>query len=116
METETITVVVADDHPGYLDALDYAIRSRPGLELAGRAADGDEALALLRELQPTAAIIDQHLPTRAGVEVVAAAQQDGLPTRIVILSGDESGQLAFEAMHAGAAGVITKAATLPAIC
>jgi two-component system, NarL family, nitrate/nitrite response regulator NarL len=113
--SETITVVVADDHPGYLDALAYAIRNRPGLELAGTAAQGDDALALLRELQPTAAIIDQHLPTLAGVDVVAAAQQDGLPTRIVILSGDGSGPLAFEAMNAGAGGVITKTATLPAI-
>ena len=108
--------MVADDHPGYLDALEYAIRNCPDLELAGAAADGAEALTLLRELKPTAAIIDQHLPKRLGVEVVSAAQQDGLPTRIVILSGEESGQLAFEAVQAGAAGVITKTATLPAIC
>src|SRR5947207_7756538 len=113
---ERITVFVADDHPVFREAVGRAIKSRPEFELAGVAGDGREALAEIRELQPAVALLDNRLPSLAGVDVLRAIQRDGVATRVIILSADDSGSLVYEAVQLGAAGFLTKVATLTEIC
>jgi two-component system nitrate/nitrite response regulator NarL len=52
----------------------------------------------------------------AGVDVLRAVQRDSMPTRVIILSADDSGTLVYEAVQLGAAGFLTKVATLTEIC
>ena len=113
---QRITVYVADDHPVFLDAVGRAIKSRPEFELVGVAADGREALTEIRELVPSVAILDNQLPSLAGVDILRAVQRDSVPTHVIILSADDSGSLVWEAVQLGAAGFLTKAATLSEIC
>jgi two-component system, NarL family, nitrate/nitrite response regulator NarL len=113
---ERITVYVADDHPVFREAVGRAIKSRPEFALAGLAADGREALTEIRSLAPAVAIVDNGLPSLTGVDVLRAVQRDSLPTRVIILSADESGPLVYEAVQLGAAGFLSKAATLMEIC
>jgi two-component system, NarL family, nitrate/nitrite response regulator NarL len=113
---ERITVYVADDHPVFREAVGRAIRSRPEFELAGLAGDGREALTEIRELAPSVAILDNQLPSLAGVDILRAVQRDAVPTRVIILSADDSGPLVYEAVQLGAAGFLTKVATLTEIC
>jgi two-component system, NarL family, nitrate/nitrite response regulator NarL len=113
---ERITVYVADDHPVFLDAVGRAIKSRPEFELAGLAGDGREALREIRELAPAVAVLDNQLPSLAGVDILRAVQRESVPTRVVILSADDSGSLVYEAVQLGAAGFLTKVATLSEIC
>jgi two-component system nitrate/nitrite response regulator NarL len=109
-------VYVADDHPVFREAVGRAIKSRPEFELAGLAADGREALSEIRELTPSVALLDNQLPSLAGVDILRAVQRDSVPTRVIILSADDSGSLVYEAVQLGAAGYLSKIATLTEIC
>jgi two-component system, NarL family, nitrate/nitrite response regulator NarL len=113
---ERITVYVADDHPVFREAVARAIQSRPEFEVAGLAADGREALTAIRELTPSVAILDNGLPSLTGVEILRALQRESTDTRVIILSADDSGPLVYEAVRLGAAGFLTKVATLTQIC
>jgi two-component system nitrate/nitrite response regulator NarL len=107
---------VADDHPVFREAVGRAITSRPEFKLAGQAGDGREALNEIRELAPSVALLDNELPSLTGVDVLRAVRRDSVPTRVIILSADDSGSLVYEAVQLGAAGFLTKLATLTEIC
>lgn len=113
---ERISVYVADDHPVFREAVGRAIKARPDFELAGQAADGREALTEIRELTPSVALLDNGLPSLTGVDILRAVKRDSVPTRVIILSADDSGSLVYEAVQLGAAGFLTKVATLTEIC
>lgn len=110
-----ISVVVADDHPIFLDGVIGALDRHDDLEVVGSAADGGEALRLVRDLQPTVAVLDLRLPGMTGVEVLHAIRRDDLPTRVVILSGELVPATVYEAVQAGVDGYLTKDADRRAI-
>lgn len=110
-----ISVVVADDHPIFLDGVLGALARRDDLEVVGSARDGAEALKLVRELQPQVAMLDLRLPVMTGVEVLHAIRRDDLPTRVLILSGELASAAVYEAVQAGVNGYLTKEADRRAI-
>ena len=101
-------VVVADDHPLFREAVIRAVRERPEFEFVGEAADGRQALALIRDLAPDVALLDVKMPELDGLRVLAAVQRDELPTRVVLLSAFLDGAMAFEAVAGGAAAFLSK--------
>jgi two-component system nitrate/nitrite response regulator NarL len=117
MAGEDLTsVYVAEDHPVFQEAVARAIKARPDFELVGAAADGRTALDEIRAKRPTVALLDLRLPQLDGLEVVRAIQREALPTRVVVLSADSSRSFVYDALKLGAAGFLTKAATLNEIC
>jgi two-component system nitrate/nitrite response regulator NarL len=114
--SKRITVYVAEDHPVFQQAVSRAVQSRADLELVGAGADGKQALADIRSLKPAVALLDLRLPLMDGLDVLRAVQRDSLPTRVVMLSADSSSGLVYDAVKLGAAGFLTKAATLEQIC
>jgi two-component system nitrate/nitrite response regulator NarL len=113
---ERTTVYVAEDHPVFREAVARAINGRSDFELVGEAADGRKTLEDIRALAPIVALLDMRLPILDGLEVVRAIQSESLSTRAVMLSADSSRALVYDALKLGAAGFLTKAATLTAIC
>jgi two-component system, NarL family, nitrate/nitrite response regulator NarL len=113
---ERTTVYVAEDHPVFQEALARAIKGRPDFEFSGAASDGRTALSEIRERQPAVALLDLRLPGLSGLEIVRAIQRDSLGTRVVVLSADSSRGFVYDAIKLGAAGFLTKAATLTEIC
>lgn len=116
MEEEPITVYVAEDHPVFREAVGRAVSAHPRFELAGSSADGREALEQIRELKPLVVLLDQRLPSMAGIDVLRALQRDGNGTRVVMLTADSSSAFVYDALKLGASGFLTKAATIEAIC
>jgi two-component system nitrate/nitrite response regulator NarL len=114
--SQRVTVIVAEDHPIYLEGLVRAIGRQPQLELVGTATTGREALDLIRRCEPTVAVLDINLPDLTGVEVLRTVARDKLPTRVVILTSSDDGELVFEAVRLGVAGYLTKDADRTAIC
>jgi len=57
-----------------------------GIEVVGEAGDGDEALALARELEPDVVVLDVTMPGRTGLEVARELRADGGDSAIVMLS------------------------------
>ncbi len=113
---QRITVYAADDHPVFLDAVGHGVVSRPEFLLAGTSGDGRQALREIRELLPAVSLLDQHLPSLSGTDILRALTRDGVPTRVILLSGNESGGLVYEAVQLGAAGILRKSATIAVIC
>lgn len=105
-----ITVVVADDHPIFLDGVLGALGRRDDLEVVGSAGDGAEALRLVRELHPAVALLDLRLPAMTGVDILNAIRREDLPTRVLILSGELASGAVYEAVQAGVDGYLTKEA------
>jgi two-component system nitrate/nitrite response regulator NarL len=105
---ERARVVIAEEHPLYREGVVRAIKERPELELVGEAADGRQALALIRELQPDVAVLDVKMPELDGLQVANAVDRDALGTRVLMLSAFLDRQIVFQAVAAGAAGYLSK--------
>lgn len=106
------TVVVADDH----DAVRLGVRMRldaePGLLVVAEAADGAQAVAVIREHAPNVALVDLRMPGMGGIEVIEAIAGDSSPTRIILLSATTDAHLVQRALDAGAAGYVGKESPL----
>jgi two-component system, NarL family, nitrate/nitrite response regulator NarL len=105
---ERIRVLAADDHPLYRASVVRAIREHPQLELVGEAADGREALALIREHRPHVALVDLRMPSLDGNGVIDALLAERSETRVLLLSGDLESGAVYTAVERGAAGVLSK--------
>src|SRR3954451_21358518 len=103
-----IRVYLADDHPIFLEGMARAIRRREGLELVGTARTGADALAGLRHERPDVAVVDLRMPDIDGGALVARLIHQGLPTRVVVLSGLVDDVLVYDALVLGAEGYLTK--------
>lgn len=101
-------VLVADDHPLWLAALERDLSSR-GIEVVGTAADGPAAVRRTRATRPDVLVLDLNLPGMRGVEVCRAIGD--LPTRVLILSASGEQQDVLDAIKAGATGYLVKSAS-----
>ena len=106
--TSYATVVVADDHPMFLDALETAVRSDERLSLTASASDGAAALELITTLQPDVAVLDLRMGEPDGIDVVARARAQGARTRVLLVSAHAQPAIARRALQAGAAGYLVK--------
>jgi len=102
-----IKVVIADDHNIFRQGLAHLLASVEDITVAGEAADGDEALKLIRDLKPEVAILDLSMP-RGGLEVARAVRSDGLSTRIILLTMHNEPDAATRAIQAGVHGYVLK--------
>jgi DNA-binding NarL/FixJ family response regulator len=109
--TAAPTVVVADDHPAMLAAM-AEILARNGLDVVGRAPDGQQALALIEAQKPTVAVIDMRMPRASGLEVATQAATVSPGTSIVFYTAFGDRALLSEALDVGARGFVLKEAPL----
>ncbi len=108
---EKVSCVVADDHPAMLAAV-ADILAQNGLDVVGRAGDGEEALAQIAELRPDVALVDVQMPRLSGIQVAERAAQAAPGTAIVFYTAFGERALLAEALDAGARGFVLKEAPL----
>jgi len=108
----TYSVVIADDHPVYLDALSRAVDAADELTLAGTASDGAEAIDLIQRVRPDVAILDVEMPVHDGPAVAARLVALALPTRVLFLSAHRDGATVYDALATGGYGYVTKDASM----
>jgi two-component system, NarL family, nitrate/nitrite response regulator NarL len=111
----TYSVVVADDHPVYLDALSRAVDQSDDLALAGTAADGAEAVEVICRVRPDVAVLDVEMPIHNGPAVAAKLVQLDVPTRVLFLSAHRDGATVYDALANGGYGYVTKDASMAEI-
>jgi two-component system nitrate/nitrite response regulator NarL len=109
-------IVVADDHPLYLDGLVGAVRERAEFELIGQARDGLEALKLIREAEPDVAVLDLRLPGIDGVDVLKDIKRSFPEVRVLILSWVTTSAVVYDVIECGADGYMSKTAARAEIC
>ena len=103
----TIRVGLADDQALVRAGFRMIVESRPGMEVAGEAADGQQAIELVRRERPDVMLMDIRMPR---VDGIAATRQVASSTRVVILTTYELDEYVFDALAAGASGFLLKAA------
>jgi len=108
-ETEPISVLFADDHEIFREALVALYSSRPELAIVGQCSDGLSALQMIRSLIPDFAIIDLHMPKLDGLELIRKLREPPRhPTKLIVLSMSRDRQTVAEALRAGAEAYLPK--------
>jgi DNA-binding NarL/FixJ family response regulator len=105
---DPIRVAIVDDQELMRSALRMMVESQPDLELAGEAADGHEALALVRSKRVDVVLMDLRMPRLDGIKATAAITGEQSATRVVALTTFDLDDYAFPAIRAGASGFLLK--------
>ena len=108
--TRRTTVLIADDHPLFREAIARVIAGQPELERVAEASDGRAALEKIRELAPDVAVIDVRMPKLDGSDVLTALRDEGLATNVVFLSAFLDSKTVYDAVAAGANAYLSKEA------
>jgi DNA-binding NarL/FixJ family response regulator len=106
-----VTCIVADDHPAVLDAVAKFLE-RGGIEIVGRAGDGEQALELVEQQRPRVALVDVRMPKVGGIELTRRAKRASPETSVLLYTGYGETTLLTEALDAGVAGFVVKDAPL----
>jgi DNA-binding NarL/FixJ family response regulator len=103
-----MTVLIVDDHPVVRQGLRVLLGVHDGIEVAGEAADGEQALALAAELAPDVILLDLKLPGMDGIAVLGELRARGIGARVLVLtSGNDPTQVSL-ALRSGASGFLYK--------
>lgn len=100
-------VLLADDHALFLEGLQNLLAAR-GVEVAGVARDGFEALEKARRLRPDVVLMDIHMPRCDGLEATRLIRAELPGVQVVILSSSAEDAQLFEAIKSGASGYLLK--------
>jgi DNA-binding NarL/FixJ family response regulator len=109
--TDTLRVLVADDHPMFRDGIRALLASTPDVELVGEATTGHDAVALAASLQPDLVLMDLQMPGLTGIEATRRIMQESSHIRVLVVTMFEDDSSVFAAMRAGARGYLLKGAT-----
>lgn len=103
-----IRVVLAEDQAMVRGALAALLAIERDIDVVGQAADGVDALALVRERAPDVLVADIEMPRLTGLELAAAIRRDRLPCRVIVLTTFARAGYLRRALDAGAAGYLLK--------
>jgi two-component system nitrate/nitrite response regulator NarL len=109
LQTESpIRLVIAEDHPVFLDGLVSNFKKHPEFQIVGRAADGEEFMRIIRTREADVALVDIFMPNLDGIEALKRAQAAIPALKIVIMTGNIEPEFLNLALSAGATGYVSK--------
>ena len=111
----TCRVVVCDDQAGFRELMAILIALEPQLELVGEAADGREAIEVVRSLQPDVLVLDIAMPVMDGLEALPLVREASPDTRVVVVTGFASDNVRRRALDSGARLFIEKGVDVAAL-
>ncbi|WP_405941010.1 response regulator [Streptomyces sp. NBC_00207] len=105
-----IRVLLADDQLLVRAGFRALLDAQPDIEVVGEAADGAEAVRLVRELRPDVVLMDIRMPVLDGLEATRRITEDGqsAAVKVVMLTTFELDEYVFEAIRSGASGFLVK--------
>lgn len=106
--TETIRVLIADDHLIVREGLRLILETGEGFELVGEAADGAEAVRLANELKPDVVLMDLRMPGVDGLTAIERLHVEQPQVAVVILTTYNEDDLMMRGLRAGARGYLLK--------
>ena len=109
--SDQTSVLIADDHPLFLDGMRTLMGSLPDVRLVAEATNGEQAVALVEDHQPDVVVMDLHMPDLSGIEATRKIVQAHPHVGVLVLTMFEDDDSVFAAMRAGARGYLLKGAT-----
>ncbi|UQU67105.1 response regulator transcription factor [Couchioplanes caeruleus] len=103
-----IRLLIVDDHPVVRDGLRGMFAGDGRFEVCGEAADGTEALAVARAIEPDVVLMDLRMPGMDGVTTIRALREQGFTARVLVLTTYDTDSDVLPAIKAGATGYLLK--------
>jgi DNA-binding NarL/FixJ family response regulator len=104
----TIRIVIADDHPIFRAGLQGLLSAQEDFEVVGEAANGREAIAVVRHAAPNVLLVDLQMPELDGLGAIREIRAVAPDTRILVLTTYDSDADILRAVEAGATGYLLK--------
>jgi DNA-binding NarL/FixJ family response regulator len=106
--SQSIRLVIADDHPIFRAGLKRLLESEPGLTVLAEASDAVEAVRVTRAHAPDVLLLDLLMPGGGGLQTLRDLAREPIPTRVILLTAaiDRAEQL--NAVQLGVRGIVTK--------
>ncbi|MGG1313811.1 response regulator transcription factor [Cohnella laeviribosi] len=106
-----VRIMLVDDHAVVRSGLRMLLESKPGIEVVGDAADGDEAIRMALQIKPDLVLMDLSMPHGKDGLTATAELKKLLPdTAVLILTMHDDEEYLFRSIQAGASGYILKSA------
>jgi DNA-binding NarL/FixJ family response regulator len=106
--SDTVSVLVVDDHPIVLDGVRLLVDSTSWITLAGYARTGREAIAVAEQTQPDVVLLDLRLPDMLGPEVIHGIRRGAPEAKVVLFTAYADHAAVEPALAAGARAVVLK--------
>jgi len=108
MLSDTIKIILVDDHNIVRDGINALLMLENDIEVVGEAANADELYSLLKTLKVNLLLLDIIMPGKSGIEIAEEVNNNFPDIKIIILSSDLGENSIFQAIHAGIAGYLPK--------
>ncbi len=103
-----IHILIADDHSIVREGLKQLLELEDDFEVVGQASNGVETIERVKELKPDVLLLDINMPIMNGIKALKRLKEDGIDTKVVILTIHEDREYLLETMQIGASGYILK--------
>jgi two-component system response regulator NreC len=103
-----IRILLVDDHSLVRSGLMKLLEPQKEFQVVGEAGDGEEALALVKKLQPDVVLMDLSMPKMSGLEATKLIGVKFPNVRVLVLTMHENEEYVFQILKAGAGGYILK--------
>ena len=103
-----IRILLADDHQFVRAGVKVLINAQPDMTVVGEAADGRQAVAQAKALQPQVVVLDLSMPKLRGLQATEQIKQAAPATQVVILTFQEDEAVLQQLVAAGATGFVLK--------
>ncbi|MBB3047843.1 DNA-binding NarL/FixJ family response regulator [Litorivivens lipolytica] len=107
MKNGKIDVVIADDHQMFRQGIKTILESEH-FDVVGEAADGQDAMRLVRKFSPSLALLDFRMPQLNGIDAAHEIQRLSPHTKVILLTMHDDEQFALDALKSGVRGYILK--------
>jgi len=112
---DAVRVVLVDDHDLFRTGLRNLLEEQQGVQVLGEAADGLEAVRLVREAAPDVVVMDLNMPKMSGVEATKHITAQSPLTRVIVLTISDQDADVMDAIVAGACGYLLKDASIESV-
>ena len=103
-----IKILLVDDQPLFREGLRTLLSVHSDFEVVGEAGNGEEAIRLVRSLQPLVVLMDLQMPVLDGVAATRRLHEEQPDCRVIVLTTFDDDEMVFDGLRAGAVGYLLK--------
>ncbi len=104
----TVSIVLIDDHKIFREGVKKVIETEPIFRVVGEGSNGEEAVQIVREMQPDVILMDINMPMMNGVEATETILEQNPEAKIIVLSIHDEEAYVYQTLQSGASGYLLK--------